>query len=420
MRSLRLDKIKVLHISSANTGGGAASVFSLTYKLLGNCTEVDNYIAAIDVESSSNSLQLKNWQSTTNPLLKLLRSIYFHYNKKQLNTFINKIKPDVIHLQNYLSSLSPSVLLAVKKAKKQGVKVVQTMHEYHAVCPNSCLYNYSKNELCEECIGKGNKYHIIKNNCDRRGLLYSSSKYFRSILYNNIWNIKKILDRVYCVSEFQKSILIRDGFPDNKLMVLSNPVNSDFSTAKNIIKKDQLLFFGRLSKEKNISLILEAYKRLVNDNKNFHYNLVLIGSGDEESSLRESIISNNLEDRVAIIPFLQPIELKEYVSESVFTIVSSSLYETFGLTIIESLLAGTIPIVGNIGALRDTVTNSYGLMFENSSVESLKSVIQSSIENREELYSDFTNIKTSIEDKFNITYYKDKLIKEYFSLKGQL
>ena len=66
---------------------------------------------------------------------------------KVLDTF----RPDVVHLHNIHSYLSPVV---AQVATERGVRVVWTFHDYKSVCPAYACLN--KGKPCERCLTRRN------------------------------------------------------------------------------------------------------------------------------------------------------------------------------------------------------------------------------------------------------------------------
>ena len=92
----------------------------------------------------------------------LIFSIFFsikHYRK--IRQIINEFKPDIVHIHNVFPLISPSAYYA---AKKEKIKIVQTIHNYRFMCTNGLFY--VNNEVCEKCkLGKLSP--AVKNKCYR-------------------------------------------------------------------------------------------------------------------------------------------------------------------------------------------------------------------------------------------------------------
>ena len=107
--------------------------------------------------------------------------------------------------------------------------------------------------------------------------------------------------------------------------------------------------------------------------------------------------------------FLSPDELKIYLNEMKVSILPSSVYESFGLTIIESIFANVIPIATNIGGMKETIEKSYGFTFENNNINDLKEKILYILENYNYELEKMLAIKEKIKEQYSITRYMNKL-----------
>lgn len=405
---------RILHISSSIEGGGSAAVFKTTYTLFLNHSSYKNFIAATDTKSTEIELQFEDI-TKVNILKKTKNYIYSSKNKKLLNEFLKDKNIDIIHIHNYLSCLSPSILSSLKKYKKNHkVKIIQSMHEYHLVCPASCLYSYSKLDVCEKCVGKKYKLPALYTFCSKDGVMVSIIKWLRYLVYGRILNASKIIDEFICVSDFQKDIITREFPHSNKFTTVSNPINTDLFSNNKEEKKDQIIYYGRLSKEKNIELLIQAFSLLIKKEEYKDYNILIIGSGPDEKNIRELAINLLPEKNYKFISHLKQEELINYIAESKISVVPSKLYETFGLTVIEALLCGTVPLVSDIGALKNTVDKTFGYSFENNNVDDLLEKIVYILSNYNLILETIESKEEEILAFSSLENYKNELEKVYF------
>ncbi|WP_342432777.1 glycosyltransferase [Neobacillus sp. FSL H8-0543] len=90
---------------------------------------------------------------------------------------------------------------------------------------------------------------------------------------------------------------------------------------------------GRLSEEKNFISVISTIKKI--KDKNFDVNLTIIGSGPEKSNLLKAIKTNNLEDRVKILDF---VDNPYMYMDKCDVVVCSSKVESFGLVVAEAMI----------------------------------------------------------------------------------
>jgi hypothetical protein len=96
--------------------------------------------------------------------------------KLKFTAFLDDFQPDVLHLNNVHSQLSPVI---AEIAHRQGVKVVWTMHDYKLLCPRyDCLRN--SETICEECFT--NKRKVIDYRCMKKSRIASYLGYREELL----------------------------------------------------------------------------------------------------------------------------------------------------------------------------------------------------------------------------------------------
>lgn len=382
--------------------GGASRIFNQLYnENLKNNKNI--YLATSDLNVlEKNSENILCLEDSSENIFKIL----FNYkNYKLLISFIKKNKIEIVYMHNIIINLSPSVLLALKKC---NIKVVYTLHQFDYMCPNSSLCNMNNGLICEKCVGKKIKWNILKEKCSYKGIIYDIAKFLIS-LEKNFFNIDKIINYYIVPSIFLKSKMIQEGINGKKIKVIKNFVNNDFWVEKNNIKeKNNIVYFGRFSKEKNVNILIDAIKLLKNKYPNIC--LFLIGAGEEYSNYIKKITEYNLEKNVFIInKFLASIELKKLLEDIKISVLPSKCYETFGLTIIESIFSNVIPIATNIGALKETIEDSFGFTFENNNSKDLANKIEYIFENYNLEFKNLLNKKEKIKNYYSIERYLKEL-----------
>lgn len=405
----------VLHIGSGyKKGGGGAFVLRETLRLLENHTI--NYLIAVDCGNSETTKEIKSWQQYRG-LQKVINAVFSAEQYNEIKKWTEGKKFDVIHVQNYLSGLSPSLLKFLREQKKQGVRLIFTAHEYSGICANSCLYNYEKNAVCERCIGSKWKFRCAFLNCDRRGRLYSVLKGIRASIYYNRENIKDLFDCVICVSEFQKQKYLQDGYAPEKLTFIQNPISDVFFVSKILEKKKQILYYGRISPEKNIELLIDAFAEMIKEPDLTEYKLLLIGSGDSvyQDRLQRRIRDLKLEKTVTFCGMMPQEEVVKHVGESMICVQPAKLYETFGLTVVESLLAGTPCLASDIGAVGETAKQFGGYIFTANNRDSLIEAAKTILNNYPEELNRFFEKRQCVIDAIRETniLYKNRLLEIY-------
>jgi glycosyltransferase involved in cell wall biosynthesis len=360
--------LKVLHINSYDHKGGAETVFQINRKI--PATENLSGFVNYGHSGETSDINFTSWEND-NKLFGTINYIFSFHNYSVLNSFLRSNKVDIIHLHGFFASLSPSILFAIKKNKvKQKYKVIQTLHDFHLICPNAGLYNYSKNDICERCIGNRVKLSIFAMNCDKRGWVHSFIKGIRSLLANNLFKQREIVDKFICPSEFMKSKLLDDGIESNKITVIRNPIFVN-ETETTSVKKNIICYFGRFSKEKNLQFLITTFSLWKEKSKN-DFQLYLIGEGKEENNFRRIASGSSSEKEIFFMEFMPHDRLAGILKEVKYLSLTSNCYENAPMTIIEALSLNILPIAPNIGGMSEGIKSvvKCGRTYNSGDIES--------------------------------------------------
>ncbi|MBI5049914.1 MAG: glycosyltransferase [Nitrospirae bacterium] len=143
---------------------------------------------------------------------------------------------------------------------------------------------------------------------------------------------------IIAVSEGLKTELTMLGLPENKIDVIYNPLDSSViqSLAAEAIESSSpyIVFVGRLTKQKNIPLLIHAFSIIKNE---FDIDLMILGKGEEEKGLRDLAGSLNIGDRVIFKGF----EINPYkYMRNAEVLVLPSDFEGFPNVLLEAMACG--------------------------------------------------------------------------------
>lgn len=116
------------------------------------------------------------------------------------------------------------------------------------------------------------------------------------------------------------------------------------------VSREYYLFVGRLERAKGLQTVIGHFR-------NNGRRLVVAGSGTYETELKRQCADNPQITFLGHVPYQ---ELPRWYAGARATIVPSICYETFGLTILESLQQATPVIANNFGALPETIFATQG------------------------------------------------------------
>jgi glycosyltransferase involved in cell wall biosynthesis len=161
--------------------------------------------------------------------------------------------------------------------------------------------------------------------------------------------------RVFTISQASKDDIIKEyKFPGYKIAVtypgirnvLSSELGMDDFRNKYEIKKDYVLFVGTLQPRKNVSRLIEAFSKLKED-----VELVIVGKkGWLYEEILEAPKKYKVENKVKFLDSVTDDDLPAFYKNALCFILPS-LYEGFGLPVLEAMKYGCPVITSNVSSL---------------------------------------------------------------------
>lgn len=335
--------------------------------------------------------------------LKAIDVIYSRENKKKMEEVLEKFKPNIVHLNNFQRQLSASIIQPIKEKK---IPIVFTAHDMQAICPSSAmLYN---GEICEECIKSGYR-NCIKKSCVKNSKLKSILAVLEAKYYKKNRIYEKI-DYIITPSEFIKKQLVSGNLKYNKMETIHNFV---ISKGKTESYKDNgyAFFFGRLSIEKGILNLIEAFKN-INQGK-----LLIAGDGPEREKIKKYIEENNLQNKIKLLGFLNQNEIRRYIQEASFIVIPSIWYENCPYSILETMEIGKPIIASKIGGIPELIEeNENGFLFKYDDIQELERCMNKMFTDKKLTIKQSRKSRELFEQKYSEEIYYNKIMNIYNSL----
>ena len=363
-------KKKVLIIVSYLSGGGAEHVARKNLEFL---ERDENYIPAVltcDQEYigkyPENIFRVRDFRKSQGLFRKTMQSLFFWRNYRQTVLFLELFCPSIIHLHDFLP-FGPGLLFAIRNYKrKTGCKVILTHHTFSYICTNDSLYNYKREHLCNQCAGTYN-LDIIKNNCANNAFV-SFAKYIQKNILKN--PLRSTIDLHLAPSEFMRDTLMR-VLRGEQCHLVRNPCVDTVLPVLPEIKKDKMVYFGRISKEKNIIAFTKAFL-----SSDIQTELLIVGTGPMSDEL-SALVNEKPQTRVRFInKFMSTSELYCTIRDAKYFILPAIWYENSPVSIVEAINLGILPLVSGIGGMRELINLfGVGVCFDCSNTKLLSNII---------------------------------------------
>ena len=157
------------------------------------------------------------------------------------------------------------------------------------------------------------------------------------------------LDKVAVVNPMVKDVLVKEGFCQDKIVVVGNGFSiEDYVFCENKIPCS-LIYIGRLTELKRVSSLVEVVSMV--KKKIPGVVLHIAGDGPKHKEVRRKIEALRLTQNIIMHGYLSEKEKIELLSSSAIY-VSNSIFEGFGIPVVEAMATGTVPVVNDIAAHR--------------------------------------------------------------------
>jgi glycosyltransferase involved in cell wall biosynthesis len=248
----------------------------------------------------------------------------------------------VAHFHNILPQVSPAGYYA---ARAEGLAVVQTLHNYRLVCPVATMFRDGR--VCEDCLGKRVAWPGILHGCYRGSRAATATVATMLAVHGAAGTWGRRVDLYLALTEFAKRKLIDGGLPGERILVKPNFLADD--PGAGVGSGGYALYAGRLSPEKGIRVLLEAW-----EHHRPKLGLRILGDGPMAPEVRAAA------DRVPGLRWegWQPREAVERAFRDAAILVMPSLwYEGFPMTAVEAYAAALPLVASDIGSLADIVVD---------------------------------------------------------------
>ncbi|HEY0477135.1 MAG TPA: glycosyltransferase family 4 protein [Kofleriaceae bacterium] len=248
---------------------------------------------------------------------------------------------EVVHFHNTLPLISPSGYYGARSA---GAAVVQTLHNYRLVCPPGTLLRAGR--PCEDCVGRS-PWPAVRHRCYRDSAAASAVVAAMLVAHRAAGTWARAVDAYVALTEFVRDRVLAAGMPRDRVVVKPNFVEA--APRQAVPERGaHVLFVGRLSPEKGVATLIEAWRILGTGAPR----LVIVGDGPEAAELAARSAGIAGVELLGAQPRERVIEL---MADAAALVVPSTGYEGFPLVLVEAFAAGLPVVVSGIGSLATIV-----------------------------------------------------------------
>jgi len=294
---------------------------------------------------------------------------------------------DAWQIHNIFPAMSPVVY---EMALDMKMPIIHYLHNYRFSCVNGFFLNHGK--PCQRCLS-GNFWPAFETACWRDNRLQSG---WMGLITNRIRQLP-LFEKVFrwiAISEAQKREHVRMGIPPERITVIHHFLDPD-SPPLPPAKAPTAIFVGRLSPEKGVDRLIEAWKKISGGDRM----LLIMGDGPERAKLERQAAGVR---GIHFVGFVTKNEQTRYWQEALFSVVPSVWLEPFGMTVLESWANGRPVVAHAIGALPELIRDGVdGALANPESVDDLAEKMERLLSNPEQTAAMGLAGRKHLEDDFN-------------------
>lgn len=297
-----------------------------------------------------------------------LRSIWSREAAARVAATVRATRPDVVHVHNTFAAASPSVLRA---ARVVGTPVVHTLHNYRLVCPAATAFR--DGTPCTDCVGRAIPWPGVLHACVRGSRAQSAVAATTLTVHRATGTFHRRVDGYLALTEVQRDLMTRGGLPARRIRVVPNFLEPDPGAGS--ATRTGLLFVGRLSHEKGVSMLLAAAQREPGPVR-------VIGDGPmraevERTAAAGAITYAGAAGREGVLDALR---------NAVALVMPSIWFEGFPLVLLEAFASGTPLVASRIGSLAEIIEDGVtGLLVEPDDPAALAERMRWALEHPDEM-----------------------------------
>jgi len=377
-------------------------VFPFSVKSARNvpCEYEDKFLSPVADEHSAYFSEYKKDPKT---MLKVLaRQVYSPEAFFKARQFAKFCRPDLIYSLQFMSKMSPAVLDGFKSAK---VPVVLRVSDFSLICPQSCLFDGKA--VCNACIG-GNFFHAVQKRCIMNSRTAGLVK-GGALMIQRLLKCRDRIDAYVFPSRFTLNKFIEAGYPEEKLHHIPTPVETRNITPR-YSTVGPLLYFGRVSIEKGVHQLLQAYRSIAKDKPQ----LKVVGAQAAIPYAKK--LMDEYSD-VSFYDFANKAELESHILSAFCVIIPSVWYDNLPNALLEAYSYGKPVIAPAHGSFLDLIRDGQtGLFYEAGNVNSLREKLEWAIAHPLEMAAMGENARAFVEAEFSFSMHLTRLMSVFESV----
>lgn len=289
--------------------------------------------------------------------------------ERRNNLWIHRVDPYPLQAPNFTTWIQHLNFRLIEEA----IYLINTWGPFNIVHSHDWLVGYAgkviKNAYKIPLVATVHATEAGRN----QGLYTPEQNYINQIEW---WLTYEAWKVIVCSQHMVQEVKKLFNLPPDKIKLIPNGVNIakySQSPLKNMsFGPGKIVFFiGRLVREKGVQVLLEAAPQIIAAEPEVQF--FIAGKGPMEQQLKEQAKSLGIESYVNFLGYVEE-EIKIALYKQAAAAVFPSLYEPFGIVVLEAMAAGAPVVVSDTGGMGEIISNGFtGLKVYPGDADSLAS-----------------------------------------------
>jgi glycosyltransferase involved in cell wall biosynthesis len=329
---------------------------------------------------------------------------------KRFNAFLDEFQPDIIHCHGIAHQLTYSIL---QGARKRGIPVVQTLHDYQIICPAYTLLKGDQS-VCEGECTRDNYLPCLKNRCVKESRAASALSALEMVYNRGVRDYTPLVEKFISPSRFLADKVIAGGIPSSRITHIPNFLTGiDVYPDASAQPGADFLYIGRLSYEKGLFTLLKAMAQVP------EARLKVVGDGPLKGELMELCAQQGVAS-VAWLGHLDRGGVSEALQQARAIVLPSEWYENQPMSIIEAYAHGRPVIASDMGGIPEMGVAEYGQLFAPGDAEQLAGALKQALAHPEVWRQKGQRARRFALNQYSSDCHMEKLTRLYDSLMNRV
>jgi len=252
---------------------------------------------------------------------------------------VRDFRPDVVHAHGIHRQISPSILV---EARRAGVPIVQTLHDYHPICASGDLLLAGRCACDPPRCGPFDVLPCLLHGCVHQSRAKSALGAAELVWRRWVVRYEQLVDAFISPSRYLARIVTASGIRRRPIHVLPNAIPAP-ARMPDELPGEAFVYAGRLSREKGLGTLMRAAEAA-------RVTLLVAGTGPLEQSLIAQAPRG-----VRFLGRLPGDEVDRLLAGSRAAVVPSEWAENAPMAVLEPMVLGRPVIATRMGGIPEQI-----------------------------------------------------------------